>query len=61
MTVALSVAASDGSKHFQCGGVVVACAGNKHAGYRISMVFTHLSPQAQTRLDSMARSELGTS
>jgi hypothetical protein len=59
MTVALQ-SPQDGGK-FQCGGVVVACSGSKHTGYRVSMVFTHLSPQAQARLNSMARSELGTS
>jgi hypothetical protein len=59
MTVALS-SPRDGSK-LQCGGVVIACSGSKHAGYRVSMVFTHLSSQAQMRLDSMARSELGAS
>jgi PilZ domain len=59
MTVALS-SPRDGSK-LQCSGVVIACSGSKHTGYRVSMVFTHLSPQAQVQLDSMARSELGTS
>jgi hypothetical protein len=59
MTVALS-SPRDGSK-LQCSGVVIACSGSKHTGYRVSMVFTHLSPQAQMQLDSMARSELGTS
>jgi hypothetical protein len=59
MTVALS-SPRDGSK-LQCSGVVIACPGSKHTGYRVSMVFTHLSPQAQVQLDSMARSELGTS
>jgi hypothetical protein len=34
--------------------VVVQCAGNKHAGYHVSMVFTGLSPQAQARLATMA-------
>src|SRR5271156_1469255 len=58
MTVALQ-SPRDGSK-LQCAGVVVACSGNKHAGYHISMIFTSLSKQAQTRLNTMARSELGT-
>jgi hypothetical protein len=59
MTVGLQSPHDDG--RLQCGGVVVACSGSKHTGYRVSMVFTHLSPQAQTRLNSMARSELGAS
>jgi hypothetical protein len=57
MTVALQ-SPHDGTK-LQCSGVVIACPGNKHAGYRVSMVFTHISEQAQARLDSMARSTLG--
>src|SRR5450432_1029363 len=59
MTVALS-SPRDGGK-LQCSGVVIACSGSKHSGYRVSMVFTHLSPQAQVQLDSISRSELGTS
>src|SRR5476651_2409703 len=57
MTVALS-SPRDGSK-LQCGGVVIACSGSKHSGYRVSMVFTHISEQAQMRLNSMAHSDLG--
>jgi hypothetical protein len=57
MTVALQ-SPHDGTR-LQCSGVVIACSGNKHAGYRISMVFTHISEQAQARLNSMARSTLG--
>jgi hypothetical protein len=57
MTVELS-SPRDSSK-LQCGGVVIACSGNRHTGYRISMVFTHISEQAQARLNSMAHSVLG--
>jgi PilZ domain len=59
MTVALS-SPRDGSK-LQCSGVVIACSGNKHVGYRVSMVFTHISEQAQARLNSMAMADLGAS
>jgi hypothetical protein len=38
----------------RCSGVVIACTGNKHAGYHVSMVFTGLSKQAQARLNTMA-------
>lgn len=31
-------------------GVVVACAGNRHEGYVISMLFTHVSRLSQARL-----------
>jgi hypothetical protein len=51
MTVALQTP-DNGEVH--CTGVVVNCAGNKHAGWHVSMVFTDLSRQAQARLTSMA-------
>ena len=57
MTVALQSPQGGGGLH--CHGVVIACAGNRHAGYHVSMVFTGLSKQAQTRLNSMAHSDLG--
>jgi hypothetical protein len=57
MTVTLQ-SPRDGGR-LNCSGVVIACSGNKHAGYHVSMVFTSLSKQAQTRLNSMAHSELG--
>lgn len=57
MTVALQ-SPQDGDK-LQCSGVVIACSGNKHAGYRVSMVFTHVSDQAQATLNSLTRSMLG--
>ena len=57
MTVELQ-SPHDGGK-LQCSGVVIACSGNKHAGYRVSMVFTSMTDRAQTQLNSMARSQLG--
>lgn len=51
MTVALQ---TPGNGQLHCTGVVVKCAGNKHAGYHVSMVFTDLTPQARARLSSMA-------
>jgi hypothetical protein len=32
-------------------GVVVECAGNRHAGYHVSILFMNLSKKAQDRLD----------
>ncbi len=57
MTVALQ-SPRDGGR-IQCSGVVIACTGNRHAGYRVSLVFTGMSRQAQSRLSLMARSGLG--
>jgi hypothetical protein len=57
MTVSLQ-SPSDGSQ-VSCHGVVVACTGNKHSGYHVSLVFTSLTPQAEQRLQVMARSSLG--
>lgn len=56
MTIALQ-SPRDGSR-IQCCGVVIACTGSKHTGYYVSLVFTSLSKQAQTRLNSMASSGL---
>ena len=42
----------DGSR-VHCSGVVIACTGNRHAGYHVQMVFTGLSRQAETWLGSM--------
>ena len=41
-------------KKLHCTGVVVACSGNRHTGFLVSMVFTHLSRQTQARLNSIA-------
>ena len=57
MTVAMQ--APHGGGKLNCHGVVISCAGNKHTGYHVSMVFTSLTKQVQTRLNSMARSGLG--
>ena len=58
MTVALQ-SPLDGTQ-FSSNGVIVACTGNKHAGYHVSMLFTDMTPQAQARLGAMARSPFGT-
>ncbi len=58
MTVSLQ-SPVDGSK-FSANGVIVACTGSKHAGFHVSMLFTNLTPQAQTRLGAMARTPFGT-
>jgi hypothetical protein len=39
-----------------CTGVVIACTGNRHAGYQVSMVFTAVSKQSQARLNQLAYS-----
>jgi hypothetical protein len=57
MTVALQPPGDGGKLH--CHGVVIACSGSKHTGYHVSMIFTSLTKQGQTRLNSMARSDLG--
>ena len=51
MTVDLQL---PGTKSFTCTGVVVACTGNRHAGYNVSLVFTSLSKQAQERLNDFS-------
>jgi hypothetical protein len=39
--------------------VVVDCSGNKHTGYHVSMVFTGLTKQAESRLHTMSRPQAG--
>ncbi len=57
MTVSLR-SPQDGSR-VSCHGVVVGCAGSKHTGYHVSMLFTSLTPAAEKQLGAMARSEFG--
>jgi hypothetical protein len=57
MTLSLHSAKDNGK--INCNGVVIACTGNKHAGYHVSMVFTGLSKQAEARLSTMAHSTVG--
>jgi hypothetical protein len=52
MTLTLQSPGEGGRVH--CTGVVIACTGNRHTGYHVSMVFTGLSKQAQARLTTMA-------
>lgn len=46
-------------KKVHCRGVVVACNGNRHSGYVVSMIFMNLSRQSQEHLSSLAFSQLG--
>jgi hypothetical protein len=41
-----------------CTGVVVACAGNRHTGYTVSMLFIDISRQAHEALSSLLSSRL---
>lgn len=54
MTVALK---SPRGGTLRCHGVVIACAGNKHTGYLISMVFTGLTKQGQAQLHALASTQ----
>ncbi|HEY0457126.1 MAG TPA: hypothetical protein VGE41_12180 [Verrucomicrobiae bacterium] len=46
------------ARKLNCTGVVVACNGNRHSGYIVSMLFTNLTRAAQTRLSALAYSGL---
>lgn len=46
----LSLQRTGESKRVHCTGVIVACDGNPHQGYTISMLFTNLSRQSQAQL-----------
>jgi hypothetical protein len=56
MTVALQSPGETKKVNFT--GVVVACDGNRHAGYLVSMVFIALSRQSQERLSTLSASRL---
>ncbi len=57
MTMTLQSPGDGGKVH--CSGVVIACTGNKHTGYHVSMVLTGLSKQAQARLTTIAYARMG--
>ena len=45
-------------RKIHCTGVIVACSGNRHAGYNVSMLFTHISKQSQHLLSFLSSSRL---
>ena len=55
LTLALQPAGGEGK--ISCSGVVVACSGNKHTGYHVSVLFTALSKQAQSRINQIAATQ----
>lgn len=57
--VTLAIESSVERTRVNCRGVVVACEGNRHKGYQVSLLFLGLTPQIQERLESMALSHLG--
>jgi len=57
MTMTLQSPGDGGKVH--CSGVVIACTGNKHTGFHVSMVLTGLSKQAQARLTTIAYAQVG--
>jgi hypothetical protein len=57
MTIALQSLREESP--IQCNGVVIACSGNKHVGYHVSLLFTGMTKHVQSRLNSMAYSDLG--
>jgi hypothetical protein len=52
MTVALQSPGE--ADELTCNAIVVACSGNRHLGYHVSLLFTGLSKQSEERLSSMA-------
>lgn len=42
------------AKKVHCAGVVVACDGNRHSGYVISLLFTKLSRQSQALISALS-------
>ena len=56
MTIALQ--APGWAVPFECTGVVVACDGNRHRGYSVSVLFVNLSRRSQEQLGLLAQAEL---
>ena len=56
MTIALQ--APGWADPFEGTGVVVACDGNRHWGYGVSVLFVNLSRRLEEQLGSLARAEL---
>jgi hypothetical protein len=51
MTVELEI---PGTRSFMCTGVVVAAGGNRHAGFKVVLLFTGLTEAAQQRLNDFS-------
>ena len=56
MTVQLKPSA--GYEDVACTGVIVACEGNRHLGYQISMVLMNLTPKAEEQLRTLSHAGL---
>ena len=41
-------------RRIRCNGIVVSCDGSRHAGYRVSLLFTGLTPEAEADLQQLA-------
>jgi hypothetical protein len=52
--VSIALQAPATLKKVQCNGVVVACSGDRHQGYRASVLFLDQSPALQERLAALA-------
>jgi hypothetical protein len=42
------------SSQLDCTGIVVACSGNRHLGYHVSLLFSGLTTESQAWMESMA-------
>ncbi len=49
-----SIQSPAGGGEVICTGVVVACTGNRHLGYCVSLLFSGLTPQTEKRLAALA-------
>jgi hypothetical protein len=57
MTASIQTPADGGE--VTCTGIVVACTGNRHLGYCVSLLFSGLSAQTEKRLAAMASLSAG--
>jgi hypothetical protein len=56
--IAIALESPFAMEKIQCTGVVVACKGNRHTGYNISMLFTQISRHSQELLGFLSTSRL---
>jgi len=54
----ITLESSGEAKKVNCTGIVVACEGNRHGGYAVSMLLMNLSRQSQERLNLLAYSQV---
>jgi hypothetical protein len=56
--MSVELVASGDRRKFRATGIVVACSGNRHAGYRVTMLFMGLNARSEQQLNLLSFSQL---